>query len=389
MKILLIGNYQPDEIESMERFTSMLEIHLTKFGHQVRVIRPKPYFAKLALPLKGLKKWLAYIDKYILFPAELREELFWADVVHICEQGYAIYTKYLQNIPHVVTCHDLLPIRSGLGEFSDYKTGWTGKILQKMIINGLNKAAKVACISEQTKMDVMRICSLNARNISFIPLGFNYPYSPMAPTEAKQRLTHLGIPPNSRFILHVGANHWYKNRLGVLSIFYHMMLKQNHPDFYLVMVGKSMTDEMRFFIKNHYLSQHVIELVNIDNENLRALYSTATALLFPSLQEGFGWPLIEAQACGCPVFTSNLPPMNDVGGEAAIYIKPNNHEDAASTILYHLPTIDTLKSESLLNSERFATEKMVSEYIMLYRQVINEFQHYSKTATQSNTLETL
>jgi glycosyltransferase involved in cell wall biosynthesis len=246
-----------------------------------------------------------------------------------------------------------------------------------MIVKGLNKATKIASVSEQTKNDVMRICS-NARDVSCIPLGFNYPYSPMAPSSAKQRLTNLGIPPNSRFILHVGGNHWYKNRLGVLSIFYQMMIKQNNPELYLVMVGKPMTNEMHAFIKNNNLFQHVIELVNIDNENLRALYSTATAFLFPSLQEGFGWPIIEAQACGCPVFTSNLPPMNDVGGKAAIYIEPSNHEEAASTILYHLPIIDTFKYKNLLNSQRFTTEKMVSEYIMLYHQAINEFEYCQK-----------
>lgn len=191
MKILLIGNYQPDEIESMERFTSMLEIHLTQFGHQARVIRPKPYFARLPLAPKGLRKWLAYIDKFILFPATLREALSWADVVHICDQGYAMYTKYLQNIPRVVTCHDLLPIRAGLGEFPEYKTGWTGKILQQMIVNGLNRATRAGCNSEQVKTDVMRISSLSDRAVSCIPLGLNYPYSPMALQEAKLRLTHL------------------------------------------------------------------------------------------------------------------------------------------------------------------------------------------------------
>jgi glycosyltransferase involved in cell wall biosynthesis len=375
MKVLLIGNYQPDKIESMERFTSMLEVSLTQLGHEVRVIRPTPWFAKLLLFPKGLRKWLAYIDKFILFPAALRKSLPWADVVHITEQGYAIYTKYLQNIPHVVTCHDLLPIRSGLGEFPEYKTGWAGKILQRMILNGLNKATKVACVSEQTKSDVMRICSLSDRAVSFIPLGFNYPYSPMPTIEAKQRLENLGISPGSRFILHVGANHWYKNRLGVLAIFSQLMQKLNNPELFLAMAGKSMTDEMRQFIKNHNLSQQVIELVNVDNENLRSLYSSATALLFPSLQEGFGWPIIEAQACGCPVFTSNFPPMNYVGGKAAIYIEPTNHEEAAAKILYYLPTIETFRSESLLNSQRFTTEKMMAEYVALYRQAIDEFEH--------------
>jgi glycosyltransferase involved in cell wall biosynthesis len=369
MKILLLANYQPDEIESMERFTTVLNKNLTSLGHQVRIIRPEPYFGKLS-SYPSLKKWLAYIDKFIIFPTTFHQAVSWADIIHIIDQGNAIYTKYLQHKPHIVTCHDLLPIRAGLGEFAEYKTGWTGKILQSMVIKGLNQAQKLACVSQQTRCDVMRLCSLSEKAVSLVPMGLNYDYSPMNYTEAKQRLESLGIPTNSPFILHVGANHWYKNRLGVLSIFHQLILNQNHSEFYLVMVGKPMTDEMHQFIKNNNLSQKVIELVNINNEDLRAIYSGATALLFPSLQEGFGWPIIEAQACGCPVFTSNIPPINDNGGEAAIYINPNNHQETAAMISKYLPIIDQFKSIGLLNSQRFTTEKMIYEYLNLYNQLI-------------------
>ena len=81
----------------------------------------------------------------------------------------------------------------------------------------------------------------------------------------------------------------------------------------------------------------VRELVSVQNEDLRALYSTATALLFPSFQEGFGWPIIEAQACGCPVITSNRTPMTEVGENAAIYINPDSPEEAAREIAKHFP----------------------------------------------------
>ena len=118
-----------------------------------------------------------------------------------------------------------------------------------------------------------------------------------------------------------------------------------------------MTDEMRQFIKIHNLTQKVIELVEIDNENLRALYSAATALLFPSLYEGFGWPIIEAQACGCPVFTSNRSPMNDVGGEAAIYIEPDQPKETAEKIIHYLPTLGELKPKGFVNSQKFSARK--------------------------------
>lgn len=374
MKILLIGNYQPDAIKSMDIFAEMLEKYLTQLGHKVCVIRPKIWLGNLPLFPNNFRKWLGYVDKLVFFPAQLTSALSWADVVHVCDQGNAVYTKYLQNIPHVVTCHDLLPIRSGLGEFPEYRTGWTGKKLQQMIIAGLNQAQKVACVSEQTKSDVLRLSSLSESAISVNYMGLNYLYAPMKIIEYQQYLQTLGITQNSKFILHVGANHWYKNRLGVLEIFYQLMLQLKPPEFHLVMVGQPMTGEMRQFIKNYNLTGKVIELVEIDHESLRCLYSAATFLLFPSFYEGFGWPIIEAQACGCPVFTSNRPPMNDVGGEAAIYIEPHNPKETAEKIIAHLPILETVKSKGFINSQRFNVNKMIDQYIALYQQAITEKQ---------------
>jgi glycosyltransferase involved in cell wall biosynthesis len=370
MKILLIGNYQPDAILSMDKFALMLETSLTKLGHQVHVIRPKIQLGKLNLYSQFLKKWIGYIDKLILFPSQLCQALSWADIVHICDQGNAIYTKYLVDIPHVVTCHDLLAVRSGLGEFSEYTTSWTGKQLQQMMMKGLNQAQKVVCVSEQTRSDVLRLSSLPESAVSLIPMGLNYSFAPMTTLNAKHYLEALGIPQDCKFILHVGGNHWYKNRLGVLEIFHQLTLKLKQLDFYLVMVGKPMTTEMHRLSNMYNIAQKIIELVDVDNESLRALYSSATALLFPSLYEGFGWPIIEAQACGCPVFTSNRPPMNDVGGKAAIYMEPNNPEVAAEKIIYYLPSLEKFKLQGLTNSQRFTREIMIAKYVDVYRQAI-------------------
>jgi glycosyltransferase involved in cell wall biosynthesis len=372
MKILLIGNYQLDAIQSMDRFTSMLETHLTEFGHQVRVIRPISYFGRFHLSSQFIKKWLGYIDKLILFPSQLRQVLSWADVIHICDPGNAIYIKYLDKKPHVVTCHDLLAIRSGLGEFPEHQAKWTGKKLQKMIIKGLNQADQVVCVSEETRSDLLRLGSLDKSFVSCIPIGLNYPYTPMTVEKSKEYLEALGLSQNHQFILHVGGNFWYKNRLGVLEIFYQLTLKNKTNNFYLVMAGKPITQEMYRFIKKHNIGAKIIELVDIDNENLRALYSSATALLFPSLYEGFGWPIIEAQACGCPVFTSNRPPMNDVGGEAAIYLEvDNNYEKAAEKIIDYFPVLEEYKIKGLINCERFKINTMITQYIEIYKQVIS------------------
>jgi glycosyltransferase involved in cell wall biosynthesis len=367
MKILLIGNYQLDAIQSMDRFARMMETNASKLGYEARVIRPKVFWGGLALP-PAPRKWAGYIDKFILFPAQLRQTLAWADVVHICDQGNAVYIKYLQSIPHLVTCHDLLSVRAGLGEFPEHRTSWTGKQLQQMMIKGLNQAQKIVCVSLQTQGDLLRLSSVNKDDVALVPMGLNYPYSPMAATEAKQRLKTLQVDENCQFFLHVGANHWYKNRLGVLEIFYRLKLKIQQPDFRLVMAGQPMTMEMRQFIQMHKLTDKVIELVNVDNESLRSLYSLATALIFPSLYEGFGWPIIEAQACGCPVFTSNRDPMQEVGGDAAIYIEPDRPESAAVKIIESLGRLEEFKLRGFVNSQRFTANKMIDEYTKLYQE---------------------
>ncbi|HLO83702.1 MAG TPA: glycosyltransferase family 1 protein [Nostocaceae cyanobacterium] len=372
MKILLLANYLTDSIQSMDKFASVMATGLTDLGHQVRVIRPQALIGQIKRSPTGLGKWLGYIDKYILFPSQLRRELAWADVVHICDHANAVYTTYLKNFPHVVTCHDLLAIRSALGEIPENPTSWTGKQLQWMILKGLNQAQHIVCVSEQTRNDLIRLSKAKSEQISRIYMGLNYPYQTMDEQAAKTCLTALGIAQSVPFILHVGNNSWYKNRLGVLKIFNYLIQENRHPELYLVMAGQPFTQEMQQFININHLQEKVIELINITNEDLCALYSLATALLFPSLQEGFGWPIIEAQACGCPVFTSGLPPMNEVGGEAAIYINPHQPQAAAEIIAKFLPKLSSMKTKSWENAQRFTQAQMLDLYIQVYQQVINQ-----------------
>ena len=137
------------------------------------------------------------------------------------------------------------------------------------------------------------------------------------------------------------------------------------------MVGKPWTHEMREFVSLNALSDRVIELTNITDEDLRMLYSHAIALLFPSLREGFGWPIVEAQACGCPVFTSNRVPMTEVGGNAAIYLDPADVAGAAAVIGSSLDDIPQLRQAGLENAKRFSSSAMISAYSSLYgRQVV-------------------
>ena len=110
----------------------------------------------------------------------------------------------------------------------------------------------------------------------------------------------------------------------------------------------------------------LLEAVGLSNEQLEGLYSCALALLFPSLEEGFGWPILEAQACGCPVVTTDRAPMNDVAGGAAILIDPTQPA-AAGMIAEGLRDTTRLRSDGLRNAASYTAERMFEQCEALYR----------------------
>jgi glycosyltransferase involved in cell wall biosynthesis len=113
-----------------------------------------------------------------------------------------------------------------------------------------------------------------------------------------------------------------------------------------------------------------VEAVGLSNEHLQALYSCALATLFPSLEEGFGWPILEAQACGCPVVTTDRRPMNEVAGDAAILINPARPEAAARTIADALRDTTRMRADGLQNAASYTMERMLEQCEALYREVM-------------------
>lgn len=372
MKVLLIGNYIPDAQQSMQRFVAVVEATLSQEGHEVRVACPPVYLGRWTRSTR-LQKWCGYLDKLVIFPSVLKPTVEWAEIVHICDHSNAFYVRYLRNKPHLLTCHDVLAIRSALGDTPGHETRWSGRRLQRMILSGMERAQHIACDSEATLSDLLRVAPSVRNRVSRIYIGLNYPFRPMPKLEAETRINRLDrrLRPG-RFVLHVGGNQWYKNRLGVLDIFSQLRLSEEEGDLMLVMAGKEWTEEMRSFVDEHNLGDSIVKATEISNEGLRALYSSARFLLFPSLQEGFGWPILEANACGCPVATSNRAPMTEVAGDAAIYVDPDQPQLAAKIITEALKNRRGLRDASLTNAERFKTSGMINAYLELYRSLLEK-----------------
>ena len=372
MKILLVGNYENLRQQSMQRFAEMLREGLTAAGHEVRLVCPPVWLGRLRRGDTGLAKWIGYLDRFVLYPPLLRRQIRWADVVHICDQANAVYVRYLRAKPHLVTCHDMLAIRAALGEIPESPTGWTGRLYQRWILRGLRQAQAVACVSGQSAEELQRVAALPEARVTVVHNALNYPYRPMAAAEAKAHLHALHMDPAQPFFVHVGGNQWYKNRPGVLRLFAELAQHPAYRDHRLVMAGKPWTGTMRTLTTDLKLADRVDERVEVSNEQLRALYSMAEALLFPSLAEGFGWPIAEAQACGCPVVTTGQPPMNEVGGKAAIYIDPADPAGAATRIAVALTERERWRTAGLENAARFSTSAMVAGYVQCYEATIGD-----------------
>jgi len=374
MKVLLVGNYPNARQQSMQRFADLLHEGLTATGHEVRLMRPRLWLGRLWRGETGLDKWIGYIDRFLLYPPVLRRQVDWADLVHICDQANAVYLPHLKGKPHLVTCHDLFAIRAAQGEIAESPTGFTGRVYQRWILRNLKQARAVACVSEQTRDELLRVAGLAEASVAVVQNGLNYRYHPMALDEAGARLQALGLEAHRPFFLHVGGNQWYKNRPGVLRIFGHLSQQPAFRDHVLVMAGKPWTETMRQLVRSLGLEGRVLERVEVANEDLRALYSLAEALLYPSLQEGFGWPIAEAQACGCVVATTDRPPMTAVGGAAAIYLDPARELEAAALVAAGLMTAEQRRAAGLEQSTKFAPKSMIDGYLQCYERALRPAQ---------------
>lgn len=371
MKILLIGNYTYLKSQSMDRFASLLFYGLKTRGHDVRLLKPPPLIGRLRpLPI-GIGKWIGYIDRFVFFKPRFCNASNWADVVHICDQANAMYAQWLKGRPHVVTCHDMLAIRSAFGEIAEYRIRFTGKVYQRWILSGLSKAMHVTCVSSATRDDVLRLTKLPPEKISVVHNGLNYKYRPMAKEEFSRHLQQMSLDDWRPFFLHVGNNNCYKNKAGLLRIFSHMVRLDGIKAGNLVLAGTGLPETLVPLSRELGIYDRIREAINVTNEQLCALYSAAQGLIFPSLAEGFGWPIIEAQACGCPVFTSNRKPMTEVGGDSAVYFDTFDEVGTAKNILQELPKKDVWRNQGLKNAVKYSTESMLSVYLDTYKKVVH------------------
>lgn len=388
--------------QSMPRFANMLRGAYEGRGHRVRMYTaPAVLLRFFAKPF--LKKWAGYVDQYIIFPWRLRKCVLSAPVDTIfvfCDQALGPWVWTAKDRPHVVHAHDLLALRSAMGLIPENPTGFTGRVYQRYILNGFKRADNFVAISHQTKSDLIAFGGVEAGRIKVVHNGLNQKFAPVPFQEAEQRLARAGLPSRKGgYLLHVGGLQWYKNTLGVIqaySQYARQVIQKGVPPLPLVMVTpQPRSPQLLEAIQQVPESARVIFSPGIDNPTLQAAYSNTALFIFPSLAEGFGWPIIEAQACGALVVTTDAAPMNEVGGSAPFYLprlcREQNEKEwierAADTIEYVINMNDSERQRRIDDgvawAGQFDGERVIDEYICIYRDILR---HHGASSRHSSEL---
>jgi len=370
-RVVLLANYLPDKQFSMQRYAALLERGLASKGLEVTTIRPTVLAGHLLPLFRVLRKQIGYFDKFIIHSLMLRALAMRCsraegELVHLLDQGNGVYLQALAGVRHLVTCHDLIAAKAGSGR-STFKS--SARLLgresayQKLNLGALAKAPWCACVSEATREDCIHVLELPRERCDVI-------YNPLDPfflQPAGGRPDQL--PPH--YLIHVGNSSWYKNRSGLFRIYAELRkLGCEHP---LVLMGAALTTEEKRWMHQLDLQQHVMVVIRPSDATIRAGYAHAAALIFPSLEEGFGWPVLEAQAQGCQVFTTLRRPMTEAGGTTACYIDPNDPFGAAVEIMHRLDSGGrdaALVAARRKHAASFTMERFVNGYLDLYERIM-------------------
>lgn len=369
----------------MPRFARMIGTAMQARGHEVDYWAPESRVHAL-LETTRLAKWAGYVDQYLFFPLQVRLRLMRQDpgtLYVLCDQALGPWVPLVKHLPHVVHAHDLLALRSALGLIPQNPTSLTGRLYQRYIRWGFRQARHFICVSQRTKDDLLQHGHVQARSASVVYNGLNHPYRPVPREQALQRLARAGLPRSEQgMVLHVGGGQWYKNTAGILRLYACYAARHAAPLPLWMISPHPSSPEALEALAQVPPQGRVYFYQGIDNAALEAAYSVAKAFLFPSLAEGFGWPIVEAQACGCPVITTNDSPMNEIAGPVAAYLPVLRAGDDVQAWARHGAT--TLESVLCLPAEdeaaqrqqrmawaaQFTTHAAIERYLLIYQAVL-------------------
>ena len=272
----------------------------------------------------------------------------------------------LRTIPTVLTVHDLVFRR--LPEHHKSLNRW---YLNSTLPLYCRRASHIITISECSRRDLVAAYGLPPEKITVIYEAADPRFRIQLPGAVADVRARYGLP--DRYLLFVGTIEPRKN-LGRLLAAFESIHAEGLSDG-LVIVGRRgwLYDDFFTRLERSPARDAVIFPGYAPDEDLPAIYAGAQALVFPSLYEGFGLPVLEAMACGTPVAASSASSIPEVGGEATLYFKPTNVEEIIETtrrLLRDAALREEMRARGLAQAARFSWERAATETLNIYNRLL-------------------
>ena len=352
-----LGNYSRNTLNALQKYYPQHEYTLFTPDLKIGMLKQQDAF-KVIFPSKSMSKLKKTWWRNYQVSKEVEKQK--VDLFHGLSNEFP-KGIHKTSIPSVVTIHDLIFLR-----YPEFYKPIDRKIYYQKVKYASNVATKIIAISEQTKLDIVSFYGIHPAKIEVIHQSISPLFFDKADTVSVQEKYQLP----DHFVLAVGTVEERKNQLTVIKA-----LQAKEIDLPLVLVGNptSYCNDIHKYLAEYNIKDRVIFLKNIPEKDLAAIYQLAELSVYISVFEGFGLPVIEAMACGCPVITSNVSCLPETAGQAAILCSPENEEEIGNSI-YNILNNDKLK-QSLIQkgidrAREFSAQNYAARLMNLYNGII-------------------
>lgn len=294
-----------------------------------------------------------------------------ADLVHLGDPNATPLGRRLSRCGWLVTCHDLIALRHPEHYFT-IRDGF-GLVGRRLERRRYLSADHVVAISDATAADLRRFFGLPAERVTRVYNGVDLDRWTTPSSPASRVAAELGLAPGS-YLLYVGDLDWRKNAEAMIAAL--AKARRRGAEVHLVLAGVLSEARVRTvaaLCARHDVAPWVHRVGYVPDEELVPLFRSALAHLFVSRIEGFGLPVVEAMACGCPVIASNDGAVGEVAGDAAWRVDPEDHDAIADAILA-LASRPELRADQIargrVRAERFSLRAQAEEMVALYARLL-------------------